>query len=340
MQRLIALIALGVVVTLSAATAGCARRAVAKVNGEAITERELHDQLEAYAGQATLDRMVLDKLLRQRAKQKGIEVSDAETSQVEQSMRKPFGERWGEYLRMRGQTEEDFQRDIRDRLLIAKVAVPEKEVKEYWEQNRTRFDVPATARYRRIILRSKQEADKARQAIIGGKLSFAQALQTMSVPQDLLAKQGGEIGPVALGYGDPDLEKALSTLPPRQLSEPIAATFPQGAYELVEVLTRTSGKKVSFAQARGSVLMELTMVRQQQVGDFVRQLRSEASITIFPQRYKGLAEQYAQLKERAPPKIEAPNEKPRPAPHKPAAQPQKPAAASGKPTGDTGKAPR
>jgi parvulin-like peptidyl-prolyl isomerase len=221
MQRLFAFIALGIVVTLGAATAGCARRAVAQVNGEAITEREFQDRLETYAGQQTLDRLILEKLVAQAAKRKGIEVSDAEVSEIVDRLRKPFAERWGEYLSTRGQTEEDFRHDIHDRLLVTKVAIPEKEIKEYWEQNRAHFDVPATARYRRIILKSKADAEKAHQAILGGKLNFDQALKTMSVPDDLLAKQGGEIGPVPLGYGDPSLEKTLSTLPPQQLSEPI-----------------------------------------------------------------------------------------------------------------------
>lgn len=309
MRRLSRLIMVAIAVMLAAVTTGCARRAVAKVNGDIITEREFFDRLQVAQGRQVLDRLILEKLVEQKAKQKKIEVTEAETNQFVQGLKRESGDRWAEYLRAAGQTEEDVRRDVRDSMLIVKLIIPESEMKRYWERNRTRFDEPATVTYRRVVLGSKAEAEKVRGQIVSGKLTFAQAVKTLS-KDPVTQEPGGEIGPIPQGYGDPDLDQTLFSIPLKQVSEPLPAAFAQDAYQLVEVGKRTAGRKVSFSEAESRVIRALTSTRQQEISDFLSDLRAEASVTILSQRYQSLAEQYARLKQQKPPKIGAPAEKP------------------------------
>lgn len=317
MKRLLAPIVMALAVTLAAATAGCAKRAVAKVNGTVITEQEFFDRLQAADGRQVLDRLILEALIAQKAKEKNLQVADAEVDKFLEDFKKQAGGRWEEFLRMSGQTAEDIKRDVRDNLLVAKLVFPESELKKYWEESRDRFDEPATVTYRRIILPSKGEAEKVRSQIESGKLTFAEAVKTRS--QDPLAQQrGGEVGPVREGFGDPALNQVLFSLPLNKVSEPIKATFPEGAYELVEVQARTEGKKVSFEDTRPRVIQALMAARQQEVAQFVNDLRANASVTVFSQRFQSLQEEYAKRKEQKPPQIPTtPSEKPQVTPAKP-----------------------
>jgi len=330
MKRLIMPAMIAIAVMLAAATAGCAKRAVAKVDGEAVTEQEFVNKLEETAGRQVLDRLILEHLIAQKAKQKGITVSDAEINRSLEEGKKRIGAtNWKQYLESTGQTEASIKHDLKENLLLRKLIVSDKQLKEYYDQNRTRFDVPPQATYRRVLLKDKAEAEAARQQIVSGKLSFADAVKEKSVPEDPLKQRGGEVGPVAEGVGDANVSKLLFTLKIGEVSEPLESVYPRGSYQLVEILSRTPGKKRAFDEVKDDVMQSYMASRQAEVSQFVNDLRANAHITILDPQFKSLAEQYAKLKEQKPPSIpRAPSAPRRPGPAAPPAKaPAQPPAA-------------
>ncbi|UCH33047.1 MAG: peptidyl-prolyl cis-trans isomerase [Armatimonadota bacterium] len=303
MKRLVAPVLLALVVTLAVAPTGCAKRAVAKVNGDIITEQEFYSKLEDTVGRQVLDRLILEHLMAQMAKEKGIQVADAELDQAINDLKKRVGEdKWDEFLRRADQTEAGVRADLEKNFLLTKLVIPDNELKQYYDENKTRFDEPAQAKYRRIILPNKAEAEKVRQDIVSGKLDFAQAVKEKS-EDPVLKERGGEIGPVSEGFGDPNVSKLLFTVALNEVSEPIESSYPEGSYQIIQVVERTEGKQHSFDEVKSRVMQSVMALRQTEVQKFIDDLRADASITIFRPKYQSLTEQYSKLKEQKPPVI-------------------------------------
>jgi len=331
MRRLVTPILLAIAVTLAAAPTGCAKRAVAKVNGDMITEQEFYSKLEDAGGRQVLDRLILEHLIAQKAKEKKVQVTEAELNQALNDVKQRVGaDRWQEFIKSSGQSEDSIKNDLKQNLLLAKVLITEPELEKYYQENKTRFDEPAQAKYRRIILKSKEEADTVRQDIVAGKLDFAQAVKEKS--EDAMKSQGGEIGPVSEGFGDPSVAKLLFTLALNEVSEPIPSSYPQGSYQIIQVVQRTEGKKHALPEVRTRVMQSMLAMRQQELSKLLNDLRAGANITILRPRYQSLAEQYAKLKEQKPPEIpSAGPTPPSPTPPRPPAPSKAPAPPAPKP---------
>jgi len=331
MRRLVTPILLAIAVTLAAAPTGCAKRAIAKVNGDMITEQEFYSKLEDAGGRQVLDRLILEHLIAQKAKEKKVQVTEAELNQALNDVKQRVGaDRWQEFIKSSGQSEDSIKNDLKQNLLLAKLLITEPELEKYYQENKTRFDEPAQAKYRRIILKSKEEADTVRQDIVAGKLDFAQAVKEKS--EDAMKSQGGEIGPVSEGFGDPNVAKLLFTLKLNEVSEPIPSSYPQGSYQIIQVVQRTEGKKHTLAEVRTRVMQSMLAMRQQELSKVLNDLRAGASITILRPRYQSLAEQYAKLKEQKPPEIPGVGPAPpSPTPPRPPAPSKAPAPPAPKP---------
>jgi len=318
MKRVIAPVLLALAVTLAAAATGCAKRAVAKVDGDTITEEQFYSALQDAAGRQVLDRMILERLLELKAKEKGVTVTEVEITQAYDREKQRAGpEQWQEQMRASGRAEDAVKRDLRDTLLLGKLVVVEPELKRFYEENRTRFDEPPTATYRRIVVKSKAEAGKIRGDIIAGKVDFVQAVKEYSQDPAPFKDRGGEVGPVTEGTADPKVAPLLFSLKAGEVSEPIEAAYPQGTYQIVQVVNRTEGKKSTYDQVQDQVLQAYIAMHRAEIAQFVNDLRSGASVTVFLPRYQSLAEQYQKLKEQKPPQIPT---TPAPAPQQPQGQ--------------------
>lgn len=303
MKRLIVPAILAVAVTLVIAGTGCAKRAIAKVNGDTVTEEEFYSKMEDAVGRQVLDRLILEHLIAQKAKEKGVQVTDADLKQWFEGLKQRVGaQRLKEYMDQSGESEAAMKESQRTNLLLAKLIVSDADLKQYYEQNKTQFDEQPQATYRRIIVKSKDEAGKLRADIVAGKMDFAQAVKEKS-DDPMLKSRGGEIGPVSAGMGDPNVSKLLFTLKIGDVSEPIESTYPQGSFQLIQVLKRTEGKKHAFDEVKDRVLEAVMATRQADVTKLINDLRSSATVTVFVPRYKSVAEQYEKLKEQKPPAI-------------------------------------
>src|SRR5690606_38805001 len=89
--------------------------AVATVNGETITERELYEEMLRRTGQQVLDQMVTERLLRQAVAAADVEVSDEAVQAEMDRVKEQLGEEitLDEALARAGLTEEEWAAEIR-----------------------------------------------------------------------------------------------------------------------------------------------------------------------------------------------------------------------------------
>src|SRR5690606_19825386 len=154
--------------------------AVATVNGETITERELYEEMLKRAGQQVLDQMVTERLIRQAVAAAGVEVPDeavrAEMDKVKEQLAE--GVTLEQALAGAGLTEEEWAEEIRlelglRQLLNERVQITEEEMKAFFEQYKDFLGTEEQVRVSHILVDSREEAEEIREMLLAGA-DFAQ----------------------------------------------------------------------------------------------------------------------------------------------------------------------
>lgn len=119
----------------------------ATVNNKPISRLTLDRELERQAGRSALENLILETLINQEAKKKGISATPDEISQKIKEIEEQFkgqGQDLESLLTQQGQTKKDLEKQIKIQLIIEKVlagqiSVSDEEVKNYFEENKTYF---------------------------------------------------------------------------------------------------------------------------------------------------------------------------------------------------------
>lgn len=236
-------------------------RIVAVVNGSIITLAELNKNVAAVlrASDQNLDaqgnspevlklrndlleKMINDILLRQKAEEYQIEVSEGEVKTYIENLKEQNNiddEELMAHLATQGLTRAAFEDNIRGNLLRSrilsvlvnrKIVITDEQVREYYEANKDSFARSSGMHLSLLVLPDDADAAVVRARIASGEASFAQAAREMSVGPS--AEQGGDLGEVTLSDLAPELRDVASGLEPGQVSQP----FPlQGKMSLIMI---------------------------------------------------------------------------------------------------------
>ena len=237
----------------------------AVVNGKDITRAEVdkyyHTQLNPGAPEPSqdealslmlniLDELINKQILLQRAKKLGLEAADGEVEDKFTEFKSPYTEdEFQRQLKARGYTVGDLRSDIRQQIsiqkvinreVVAKIAVTDQDVQDFYNQNRAQFNV-AEPQYRlaQIVvtprkdpqLRNRKNDDattdaEAKRKVaalaqqLNGGADFAQVAMDYS-EDPASSASGGDLGYVpesSLSQSDPALKKAVLALKPGQTS--------------------------------------------------------------------------------------------------------------------------
>ena len=294
---------LAVLATGIGTAASCSKRLVARVNGETITRDEFVQELERGPVAANvLNAMMVNRLFEQEAKRKGVSVTDAEVEEALKKQKEAMGSRWDEQLKASGLSEAELKTMLRQQLLPFKLFISDDEARKYFEQNRAQFDTPATVKFRRVVLATKEEAAQVRQQILDGTAKFEEVARQKSI-DPFGARTGGEIGPVpaaAYGQSQPQMKDILEKQPYEQISEPIPNTYPEASFQIVQVVERKPGVSAKFEDKRLEVYNAVFQARRNEITKQVSDLRAKATVEILDPKFGGLSEEWRKLKEQKP----------------------------------------
>lgn len=250
---------------------------------------------------AELSRLVLDQLIDQRlilqaARKRGVQVSEAAVRAEIDRIKKSFGteEEFQQALAQRGLTMEDVRRLLRVNLtlralmpLVAKVDVPEAEVRKSFETRRAQFDQPEQARASHILIRvadPKQDA-RAKQTIllIQGRLAKGEKFADLArqYSEDPGSKdKGGDLGFFARGAMVKEFEQVAFSLAPGQVSGPVRTQF---GYHLILLHEKKPPKKALYQEVAGKIREELAQERQEALFQkWLTEQRKAATIKRLP----------------------------------------------------------
>lgn len=296
-----------------------ARAPVAVVNGQAITTQEYQDMvnyrrftlmttlgaqldqptlvsfLQNQLPTATLDSMIDQVLIEQKAAEEGIEVTDQE---VQEEIERQFGFTGeaptptapaGEVITdteaitdtaetVSPMTREEFETAFKNFLeaLKAQTGLSEAQYRKILRgellrdkvRERIVADVPATApqvHARHILVETEEEAQAVRERLLNGE-DFATVAKEVSTDPGS-AQNGGDLGWFGLGRMVPEFEKVAFNEPIGEISEPVKTQF---GYHIIEVLERDENRELSPS--------ELEQAKQERFQEWLQEQRASADI--------------------------------------------------------------
>jgi len=263
----------------------------------------LEQQKKVLRDQA-LQEMIKMQLLDAKVKQAGITVSDEELdNEIAKmaSLQKPpiTTAEFRAKLESFGYDFQQFSSRVRTVLAQQKlikqkfpdqVKVTEAEARQYYEQNKAKYDLPEQVRASHILIKPDPNSDP-NQAGAAAKAKAEQLLKQIKEGADFAAlakansacpsaSRGGDLDFFSRGEMVPAFEKAAFVLDVNQVSDVVETKF---GYHIIKVTDRKEAKLLPFEQVKDEIINELAQKKLRETAmQYIKQLESEADIVYPP----------------------------------------------------------
>ncbi len=268
---------------------------------------EYMEQMKKVLRQQAVERIIIERLLGEKARQTNIAVTDEEVdSQIREiaSMQRPpiSMEDFKEKMEGLGQNFDEIKQHVRKALLFQKIMqaqladkinVTVEDANQYYEQNRSRYDVPEQVKASHILIKSdttdpntdpneaKAEAKEKTEELlkqIKAGADFAELAKANSACPS--AAKGGDLGSFGRGQMVPPFEKAAFELETGQVSDIVETQF---GYHIIKVTDHKDAETKTFEQVKDEIIQQLTQRKQRELaGQFIDSLKAEADIVYPP----------------------------------------------------------
>jgi peptidyl-prolyl cis-trans isomerase SurA len=281
-------------------------RIVAKINGEIITlsefqarqiaeaqaERIPPERIQGYLrdnNARILQEAIDDMLLVQRAQDTGLKMPpvDQYIEDIKKENKITSEEQFQEQLAREGMTLDELKRNmgrnilrrqILSRDLESKIMVTDSEAKADYDARKAEFSKPATVQLREILLKGDGAQSLAGELVAKARAGedFAELARAHSIAPSKAT--GGELGKLAAGDMNPDLEKVAFALPVGAISDPI----PSGeGYRILKVEAKTEASVTPFEEVKDTIRRDLGEKRMnKELASYIANLREKAIIDI------------------------------------------------------------
>jgi parvulin-like peptidyl-prolyl isomerase len=286
-------------------------RVVAKVNGQIITLSEFQSRQVAAAQAARIDPAQIGSFLRQnnahilqdaidellilqKAQDAGIQAPaqwiDEAIDTIKKENHLTTEELFQAALAREGLTYDELRQNIErsiirrivmQRDIQPKIEASESELRAEYEKRRDKeFTKPATVTLEEILVKEDMGGlDLARQLAQRARAGedFKELARTYSMAPT--RANGGEVGQIAQGDLNPDLEKIAFSLPVGAVSDPLPV---EGGYRIIKVVAKTSGSVVPFDAAKGKLHDQVMAERfDKEYEAYMEDLRKTAVVNLY-----------------------------------------------------------
>lgn len=294
------------VLLAAVATAAIAQgQIVARVNGTAIDEKQVDDEVERLIPQVYYHRRVTDErrsefrqqaidlliereLKYQDARARGLEAEKKAVREQMKLVRAKFSSRreYTSALERTGLSEEVLRRDIERTLIIQKAedlmvngparVNDEHMMRDYYAGNSERYRLPATVSMRMISVAEERKARDARERIGKGE-PFADVAGSLS--EDKYRIRGGDVGEVHQGRLVPELEKIAFSLQEGEVSDPVRV---RDLWYILKIDRKNAERQLGFDEVKDRIRAELEQDRAETLREaWLGSLRQKAVIERF-----------------------------------------------------------
>lgn len=229
---------------------------VASVKGDAITREEWMATMEEQHGRDTLLGLVNQKVMATAAEEYDIKVTDKEID-LELAML-----RTAQDGTLFAESPESLRKQVEAQLILEKVltkdiVVKDAEIRAFYEENRSLYDVEDAYRTRLIVVDSEKEAEETVKELENGS-SFEALARERSV-DTASGSLGGDIGYISPGQPavDPAVGQVVDSIETGTWSEPLQ--LKDGRLAIVSVTEKAEGQTFSFEEVKSHIGRELAL---------------------------------------------------------------------------------
>jgi peptidyl-prolyl cis-trans isomerase SurA len=248
-----------------------------------LSERNTQLPDAATFSQQVLDKLILDRIQINKAKENGIQVGDDELNRTLERIASSNGmdlAQFKQQLELEGQTYLEVREQIRSELIINRVQqrlvnqrinISEQEIDNYLSSNQGRAQAEPQLLLRHImiplpsgatdqqLLQSRQQADEVHQQLLDGADFTATAIAVSKAPNAL---EGGELGWRKPSDLPEELTDALLALEPGQFTEPMRLG---SGFHILKLEQRKGGKQQLIEQAQvRHILIKPNQIRNEE----------------------------------------------------------------------------
>lgn len=246
-----------------------------------------------------LDRLIGAELLYQAAVQEGIKISEKEQNDKFDQWKKgfPSEDAFKSSLKQWNIDEATMRKDLEKAMTIEefikkkfadKIAVPESEVKEYYDSHPEFFKQPEQVKASHILIKVEPDAKEEDKAAALKKIKDVQGKLKEGAKFDALAKEysegpskdkGGDLGYFRRGQMVKPFEEKAFALKPGEVSDIVETQF---GYHLIEVVDVKPASVVPFSEVKDRIQKFLQQQKTQtEMFAFIAELRKAAKVETF-----------------------------------------------------------
>ena len=159
---------------------------------------------------------------------------------------------------------------------LAKIKVPENDMKKYYDENTAEFMETAQVKAKHILCKTEEEARAAKERVLKGETFEDVAKEVSTGPS---ATEGGDLGWFSKEQMVPEFGEMAFSMEKDTLSDPVKTQF---GYHIIKVYDKKEAQTKSFDDVRAELEKKLIGTRQKQyVDDMILELKKQHTITIY-----------------------------------------------------------
>lgn len=232
---------------------------VASVDGKIITKEQWMASMETIYGKEVLLDMVNAEVMEAAAKKNNIKVTDAE---IDLELALIRSTREGTDTSLQAYDDDILRKKIRSRLILEKVLakdvnVEEKNIKDFYENNKNLYNIPTSYRTSVIYVATEKEGKAVLKELDEDSSFEGLARERSTDPSS--ASLGGDVGYISKGTDSIDaaLVEAVENVKEGKTSGVIA--LKDGRYAIALVKNIFEGQAFSYEEVEGHIKRELAL---------------------------------------------------------------------------------
>lgn len=232
------------------------REAVAKVGKDKITRQEWLSEMESRYGKSTLNELIDQKVIENAGKKYGIKISDQAIDRELKMVKTMYGSNFSDQT-----TEDNWRKQIKNNLILEElltkdVTVSEDEMKQYYEQNSSQFNVPDSFHISQIVVKTREEAEQTLKELEQGS-SFSVLAMERSI-DEFTANQGGNAGYISEDdeHITADFLEQARSLMPGEWSNPIKT---DEGYAVIMLHEHLKGESYSYKEVKNLIRRQIAL---------------------------------------------------------------------------------
>lgn len=289
---------------------------IAKVNGVEVSKDEFQRKFEkmtraftrrgkeippglAHRYRESILKQLIDKeLLNQKIKAGNVKIDEAALAKEFEDYKKMFrtDDNFQRYLKSSEITPDQIKDNIRHTLAVKQLlktegtlSVEDKDIKEYYETNKKRYEVKEQVRASHILLKVDKKADDKAKAAVKKKADEVHGLATKKGAdfaalarehsQGPTASRGGDLSFFTKGRMVPEFEKVAFTMKANDISKPVLTQF---GWHIIKVTDKKEGRQRPFAEVKESIAKLLQNKKSRRAkAALLKKLKEEGKVENF-----------------------------------------------------------